>query len=721
MLDASRNEPQLDDLRARSAVLLEQARHGLTDQETRAKDRARYVLFCQLRDEALFRDTDFTGLDLPGDLEATRRTARDALDVFADRGSGGSWTPAPIPASLSSQEQAEVTEGCYELLLIWAEAVARPLPPAEEARRQAGQALQILELTAKLLPSFHPTRAYHLRRAEYLAMQGDSVGARGEQTEVDRLQPDSAFDHFLYGRELYKRSRWMEAADHFEATLQRQPDHFWAQCLLAICDLQTQRPAEARVILSACLRRRPNSAWLFLLRGFANSQVGALELRRAGRLADVEAAPLRETAAARFEAAEGDYRKAMQLFRPGDEVLRYALLVNRGSMRLQRRELPDALADLQEAVRLKPTLFSAYTHLAEALRQQGLPDEALDQLTRAIDLRPDGEYLASLYRTRAGVQLELKDWAAALRDLEEAIRHEPSDGRKAGDHAKRGELLYRIEHYQAALDACDVALRIAPKEMGKSWLAGNDAGLAEAYHWRAAALLKLERYDQVIKACDGYLARGRPMAILHDIRGLARAGRKDLTGAIEDYSQALILQPHQPMVHAHRGWAYLVSGAAQLALDDFERAVQDDPSNGDAYNGRGNALVMLGKYRDAVDDAENALHHGEPTPRMLYLAARIYAQAADLAITEASRRTLGLPRISSQYTARAQVLLRRALEKLPAEQRASFWRDVIQGDPTLRVILRHADFAELGRSFSATEPIKPPRSRPLAALSLTGP
>jgi tetratricopeptide (TPR) repeat protein len=211
------------------------------------------------------------------------------------------------------------------------------------------------------------------------------------------------------------------------------------------------------------------------------------------------------------------------------------------------------------------------------------------------------------------------------------------------------------------------------------------------------------------------------MAILHDIRGLARAGCKDIAGAIEDYSQALILQPHQSMVHAHRGWAYLVSGAAQLALDDFERAIQDDSSNGDAYYGRGNALAELGNYRDAVDDAENALHHGEPTPRMLYLAARIYAHAADLVITKAPRRTLGLPRISSQYTVRAQGLLRRALEKLPAEQRASFWRDVIQADPTLRVINRLPGFAELGRSLPATDPMKSPRYRPLATMSLTGP
>jgi tetratricopeptide (TPR) repeat protein len=715
------DQPRLGDLRARSIILLEQARRGLEEQKAWREDRARFDRFRQLRDEALLLDTDFTGLDLPSNVGATRQTARDALEIFAEKEPRAGWALAPLPSSFSVQEQAEVTEGCCELILVWAEAMARPLSHTEEAGRQASQALQILDLTAKLPPSARPTRAYHLRRAEFLTIEGDTAGAGGERAQADRLQPATAFDHFLYGHELYKRGRWTEAIDQFEATLGKESGHFWARCLLAICELQTQRPAEARIILSACIQLRPSFAWLHLLRGFANSQVGVLDLKAAPRQAVGETDPIPAGTAARFAEAEADYRQAMQLFRPSDDDLRYALLVNRGSMRLQRRELTDALADLQAAVQLEPRLFHAYTHLAEAFRQQGLWDRAIDQLDRAIDLRPERQYLASLYRSRAGMQLERKDLAAALRDREEAIRYEPSEGLKVGDHAIRGELLHRMERHQEALDACDVALRIAQGATDKSQLALVSAGLTEAHRWRAGALLSLERYDQVIEACDGYLAKGRPMAIFHEIRGLARERRKDLAGAIEDFTQAMILQPHQSAVHTHRGWAYLVSGAAQLALDDFEKAIQDDTSNGDAYYGRGSALVALGKYKEAVVEAEDALHHGEPTPRMLYVAARIYAQAADLAITKASRRTLGPPRISFQYTARAQGLLRRALEKLPAEQRAAFWRDVIQEDPTLRVILRHADFAEPGRSFPATEPMKSPRSRPLAALSLPGP
>ena len=407
---AIEHQPQLDDLRARSIILLEQARRGLEEQKAWREDRARFNRFHQLRDEALLLDTDFTGLDLPSNVGATRQTARDVLEIFAEKEPRAGWALAPLPSSFSVQEQAEVTEGCCELILVWAEAMARPLPHTEEAGRQASQALQILDLTAKLPPSARPTRAYHLRRAEFLTVRGDTAGAGGERAQADRLQPATAFDHFLYGHELYKRGRWTEAIDQFEATLRMESGHFWARCLLAICELQTQRPAEARIILSGCIQLRPNFAWLHLLRGFANSQVGVLDLKAAPRQAVGETDPIPASTAARFAEAEADYRQAMQLFRPSDDVLRYALLVNRGSMRLQRRELTDALADLQAAVQLKPRLFHAYTHLAEAFRQQGLWDRAIDQLDRAIDLRPDRQYLASLYRSRAGMQLERRTW-----------------------------------------------------------------------------------------------------------------------------------------------------------------------------------------------------------------------------------------------------------------------------------------------------------------------
>jgi tetratricopeptide (TPR) repeat protein len=292
-----------------------------------------------------------------------------------------------------------------------------------------------------------------------------------------------------------------------------------------------------------------------------------------------------------------------------------------------------------------------------------------------------------LYSARALVSLGLQDWPSALRDLEEATRHEPPGRPTAviGPTRRaelRCELLYRVGRYEQALDACDAALKSAPDS-------------AEVHRWRVAALLGLQRYDEVIRSCDGYLAKGgKPSAVLYEIRGLARARRKDLAGAIEDYTQSLALRPGQSTVHAHRGWAYLVSGAARLAWHDFDEAIGLDPANGEAYNGRGNARVLLGEYRIAVTDAEKAMTQGEPTPRILYNAARIYAQAAEHVVAEAPRRGLSSSRLSSGYKGRAQALLRQALERTPAgEQRATLWRDVIQPDPALRTIFRYSNVA----------------------------
>ena len=116
---------------------------------------------------------------------------------------------------------------------------------------------------------------------------------------------------------------------HFEAATQRQPDHFWAQCLLAICHLQTDQPAKARIGFNACLQRKPDRVWLYLLRGFASAGKGS---DSPGIAPAGQAAWLAAIASEQFEVAEADYRKALELLGDADRDadLHYALLVNRG-------------------------------------------------------------------------------------------------------------------------------------------------------------------------------------------------------------------------------------------------------------------------------------------------------------------------------------------------------------------------------------------------------
>jgi serine/threonine protein kinase/Tfp pilus assembly protein PilF len=628
--------------------------------------RRRFQEFHDLHSKALFHDTQFRGLDLPSNREATRRAAGTALGLYAAPGSGDSWAPAPLPAGLSDREQGEVAEGCYELLLILADAERTP---------DAG--LRRLEQAARLRP---PTAAYHLRRAACLSRAGRESAAEQERAAAASRQPTTAFDHFLIGQERYKRGDLSAAIRHLSTALQLRTDHFWAQCLWAVACLQLDQPSQAKSALTACLQGEPGFAWLYLLRGFASYQLAD----RAGKLMEElpsQAGILKAEVELQLAAAASDYQRALQLLdeKPNDE-LRYALLVNRGLLGLQRRDFDHAEADLEAAIRLDARRLEAHAALALVYQKQGKVDASVAQYSRALAVRPDA---AALFRGRAEVELARQDSTSAhreraLRDLEQAIRLEQPDSPVlARDHTNRARLLIRDHREAEALAACEAAIRVVRDH-------------EPAHGLRLDLLLKLKRYDEVIGSCDALIARGRASAAVYELRGLAREGIQDHAGAIADAGAALALSSDKEKVEllARRGWLYIVVDAPRLALRDFEDAIRLDPSHGDAHAGRGSARLRLGEHHEAVADAEKALGLGEPTARMLYKAARVYALAAVVAAAEVRKRGPATAPLVARYQDRAVALLREALKRMPRDQQAAFWHEVFSSDPALRALRR---------------------------------
>jgi hypothetical protein len=98
-------------------------------------------------------------------------------------------------------------------------------------------------------------------------------------------------------------------------------------------------------------------------------------------------------------------------------------------------------------------------------------------------------------------------------------------------------------------------------------------------------------------------------------------------------------------------------------------------------SGRAAALVRLGQHEEAAADAEKALALGAPTELRLYSAARIYARAAAVAGAQSRGRGPESVSVVNRYQDRGAALLREAIKKLPAVERAAFWRNVVQSDP----------------------------------------
>jgi tetratricopeptide (TPR) repeat protein/tRNA A-37 threonylcarbamoyl transferase component Bud32 len=668
-------ESGLDDVASRVEEMLAECEQGRAIEEARNEGETQKKKFERLWRDAVFHETNFTGLDVPLDKEAVRKTTRAALAVFARPGSENRWEPGALPAGLEAREQEELKEGCYELLLMLAEAVDQP----EEG-------LRLLDRAAELRP---PTRYYHLRRADLLALRGDAAGADRERAEASTFETSSAIDHFLSGKEEYKRKDWVAALSQFDEVLRIRPDHFWAHCLSAICALQLSQATRARAELNACLQRELGFAWLYELRGFAFYQVAALA-RLAAEGLPAKGTTLRGEAQVQLKAAEADYNKALELLekRPNNE-LQYALLVNRGLLWLERREWSKAIADLQSAIRLNATQWQAHEMLAQVYDREGKPDLAIEQFTQAIARRPE---MAALYRARANVEIRREKQTPAgqelaLRDVETAIRLEPPGSQfLPGDQTNRARLLHRKRREDEALSACETALTLDPSFL-------------EAHLLRINVLRKLKRHAEVIRSCDVLLARGKPSADLYELRALAKQELKDYDGAIEDDTLAHALRPRSAAILARRGRLFLVSGATRLALRDFEQAIDLDPSSpasADAYVGRGLARASLGLHREAVADAMRAVRMGEPTDEILYSAARIHAQAAGAAAAEIKKTGQAAAALASRHQDQALELLRQAIARLPAAERRSFLHDVVQTDPELASIrhrLRSLDLA----------------------------
>jgi tetratricopeptide (TPR) repeat protein len=648
--------------------------------------------FQRLRDEALFFNTHLTGADRDGNLKKTRAAARQALQLF---GVAPETAIAPRlrQAHFSARDLHELTDAAYELLLIWAEAEAQPLP-GESSSRQTATALRLLAQAKSLRP---PTQAYHQRLAQYLARSNDWAGAVRELWNAAQVSRTGAgaFDSFLLGDECYQRRDWGRAIEYFEQALRKEPRHFWAQWLLAVCHGNAQNPVEARFWLSACLQSRPNFGWIYLLRGFAEGEVGANALAD-GRLTKPER---RDRADFHFQAAEADFQKAGKLLRGPDET--YVLLVHRGVLRIRQNRLADAVGDLGRAIRLKPKRYHAYLHLAKAYELQGKPAAAVNPLDEAIRLE---EKRASLYRTRARLQLKLNppNRQAALQDLEKAIAREPAGSTSlalATDHTERGLLLAQAKRYAEAVRAFDAALQIRPRS-------------ARALRLRAEALMKLGKPREAITSLNSYLQRavlrlevyrqnGEPVGDVFRRRGLAHGTLGNCREALADYTRALDLDPN-PDTFAFRGELYLLNGSPQLALEDFDEALNRDRKNVEAHTGRGYALVRLGQSARGVAAADRALKLQPRNARLVYKAARVYAQAAAMVLIERGEKNWPARKLGADYRDRALELIRTALRLCATpEARRRFWREYVKDDPALRPIRGSVGFTRLAQRQEA--------------------
>jgi len=317
-----------------------------------------------------------------------------------------------------------------------------------------------------------------------------------------------------------------------------------------------------------------------------------------------------------------------------------------------RGDFASAVTFLQSAVSEVPGAPDIYYYIAEAQRQQGNRDAALENYILALEAQ---ENFAPALLGRAQLRLleEEPDLEDIQVDLEAAVMADPAyadawlelahvqllagdvEGAQAAlvkaEGLERGQESPMLYLYQAQanllLDDPQAALQDAQKanQMDISLLAAYRT-LGEIYH-------QLGQDAKSIPPLEIYARYATSDSTAPALLGIAYARSGQLEQALEWLNKALEMNEQQAQAHAWRGLVLLEQEEAADAYQDFDRALLLDGEFFSASLGRARALLALKYPTEAFDQfnrveklAESSVEQGE----YLYYYAQALEQVGSL-------------------------------------------------------------------------------------------
>ena len=306
----------------------------------------------------------------------------------------------------------------------------------------------------------------------------------------------------------------------------------------------------------------------------------------------------------------GDYRSALSLW--ADTVARCpANAFAHNNLGCELANLPGrtpaAIAQYEEALRLKPDDAEAHNNLGYAFNAEGRTGEAIAELEAALRSRPDyAEAHNNLGTVLEKMPGRLND---AIAQYEEALRLKPDD---AEAHNNLGNALERMPGRLAgAIAQYEEALRVQP-------------GLAKAHNNLGNALGKLP-------------------------------GR--LNDAIAQYEEALRLAPDYAEANYNLGNALNADGRPLGAITRYEEALRLRPDYAEAHNNLANTLDAEGRTGEAIAQYEEALRL-KPDSTAIHFNLAVVLLKSPGRIDEAVAHLEATLRLQPENDAARQILAR---------------------------------------------------------------
>lgn len=288
-----------------------------------------------------------------------------------------------------------------------------------------------------------------------------------------------------------------------------------------------------------------------------------------------------------YEGAEKDATTALEL----NPFLTDAYEA-RGVSRQNMGDYKGAIADYDSALSQLPENRGLLFNKSLALSDCGENAEALQTLTELIESHPGFD---AAYTGRAKVSLALNDTVAAIADLNEAIRINPS---AANPRLLRADIMmHHGPDYESALRDLNEAIKLMPH-------------LAASYINRAFIRYNLGDYFGAMEDYDYAIAISPVNAVAYFNRGLLRAEVSDNDKAVDDFTKVLELDPSNMRARYNRSLILREKNDYGNALQDLDEVISENPDIPGLHFEKSDLLMK-------IDNRNGAMHEYDLANEML--------------------------------------------------------------------------------------------------------
>jgi tetratricopeptide (TPR) repeat protein len=297
-----------------------------------------------------------------------------------------------------------------------------------------------------------------------------------------------------------------------------------------------------------------------------------------------------------------------------DSLLIAGSLIQRGIIDFQKGQTETAIGLFTTALQHDAGSICAYANRATAYYAQGCYQQALNDLSRALELAPN---LFALYVNRGLTYNRLGETDRSIADFGQAIRLDPQ---RFGQHFNQTIVLSpkepEIADVPASVDSQSLSYNltgIARKELNKSifklFTAVSEFCSEVGIAWDDFTLRKTQadvlrfallQYNQAIAKDPGNPS-------LYWDRSCLLSDTQQFEQAIVDLNRALRIAPNNAVFWSNRGVVHYKLLDLSSALSDFTKSLELNPNDAAVSANRAIVFIGLKRLREAVIDLDRAI------------------------------------------------------------------------------------------------------------------